>query len=132
METTGTRLGALLVSRRLVSPPELDAGLALQAEIGGLLGQLLVRMGAVAEGDLLDVLTDQLHVPLLKRGDYPDADKVAAFCAELRAPLAWWSDRGAIAWREPGLAGGPDRVVCAALQPLDSALRERLAQAVDG
>jgi len=124
------RLGELLVARRLVSDRDRDAALALQDDVGGLLGQLLVRMGAVAESDLLTVLSDQLDVPVLARPEQPEAAQVAAFFAELRAPLAWWSERGAVAWRVAGRGLGG--VVCAAVQPLDPALRERLAQGAEG
>jgi len=124
------RLGELLVARRLVSDRDRDAALALQVDVGGLMGQLLVRMGAVAESDLLTVVAEQLSVPVLARHEQPDAAEVAAFFAELRAPLAWWSERGAVAWRADG--EGTGGVVCAAVQPLDPALRERLAQGVAG
>ena len=46
------RLGELLVSRGLVSEQELADALAMQALIGGLLGQLLIRIGALSENDL--------------------------------------------------------------------------------
>jgi len=43
----GQRLGELLRSRRLVTDRELADALALQSLAGGLLGQLLIRLGAI-------------------------------------------------------------------------------------
>ena len=48
----GQRLGELLRSRRLVTERELADALAMQALAGGLLGQLLIRMGALSEIEL--------------------------------------------------------------------------------
>jgi general secretion pathway protein E len=124
------RLGDLLRGRNLVSDRELADALALQSLAGGLLGQLLVRTGALAEVDLLAVLADELGLPLLAQGETPSADQVARFLAEIRSPLAWWTQRQAIAWR----AGeGPEAaILCAAVNPLDAALHDRLAQVGGG
>ena len=122
------RLGDLMVSRRLISERDRTAALALQQDVGGLLGHLLIRMGAISEGDLLAVLADQLAIPVLKAEEQPALADIVALFADIRAPLAWWVDHGAVAWR----LGGPDApVLCAAVQPLDSGLRERLGQALD-
>src|SRR5690606_25894665 len=43
------RLGDLLVSRELITPQELDRALAVQAEEGGLLGEILMKLGSVEE-----------------------------------------------------------------------------------
>jgi general secretion pathway protein E len=123
------RIGDLLVSRGLVTERDRAAALTLQQEMGGLLGQLLTRIGAVSEGDLLRALSEQLGIPVLRADERPSASEIAALFAELRAPTAWWIDRGAVAWRIGGALGGA--VVCAATQPLDPALRERLSQGVD-
>ncbi|MEZ4653892.1 MAG: hypothetical protein R3E12_09975 [Candidatus Eisenbacteria bacterium] len=57
------RLGDLLVSRELITPQELDRALETQAEEGGLLGEILVRNGAVDEFQLTEVLADQCDLP---------------------------------------------------------------------
>jgi general secretion pathway protein E len=126
MGTTRRRIGDLLVARGLISERDRAAALTLQQEIGGLLGQLLTRIGALSEGDLLRTLAEQLDIPVLRGEERPAAAEIAALFAEIRAPSAWWIDRGAVAWRTDGT------VICAAVQPLDPALRERLAQAIDG
>src|SRR3569833_1538498 len=101
----GQRLGDLLRSRRLVTDRELADALTLQSLAGGLLGQLLIRLGAISEADLMGVLCQELDLAELTGVVAPSPAQVAALMAELRSPVAWWSQRQAMAWR----AGeGPD------------------------
>jgi len=123
METR--RLGELLKAEGLVSDRDLSSALELQLEIGGRLGALLLRIGAVAEADLLAVLSRQLDVPILPAEARPAAQAVQTFLADA-GPRNWWVDRQAIAWR-----AADGRLFCAALDPLDPLLRERLAQLAD-
>jgi general secretion pathway protein E len=122
------RIGELLRAEGLVSDADLDTALALQAETGGLIGQLLVRIGAVSEARLLDALGRQLDIPVLAEGEIPPPERIAGFLATVGAPVRWWADRQAAAWRPVDGAGGP--VICAAANPLDPVLRDRLGQAV--
>jgi hypothetical protein len=62
METTGMRLGEILVGRGLVSQEEVDAALARQRAEGGRLGNHLVAMGALTVPQLLTVLRDQKDI----------------------------------------------------------------------
>ena len=57
-------LGALLVEEGLLAQPELESALAEQQRLGGLLGQILVRRGAVSGGALARVLARQHGVDL--------------------------------------------------------------------
>lgn len=127
------RLGEVLLERGLVRPADIVNGLTLQAQNGGLLGLNLVRLGALSEVQLLDVLSDQLGMDVLAPEDGPSPEQIAAFLAEIQSPLSWWAEREAIAWRaEPSEGAGPDatgRIICAAVQPLDPLLAERLGQA---
>ena len=63
------KLGALLLSSGLVSQKQLDLGLARQKEIGGRLGEVLVREGIVAEADLMNALASQMHIPVVNLSD---------------------------------------------------------------
>ncbi|HEY1751552.1 MAG TPA: GspE/PulE family protein [Caulobacteraceae bacterium] len=120
------RLGERLQGGGLISERELADALALQSLAGGLLGQLLIRLGALSEADLLAVLSEELGVAVLAADELPTAGQVASLLSEIRSPAAWWLQRQAIAWR----AGeGPDApVYCAGINPLDPALADRLAQ----
>ncbi len=126
------RLGELLVARGLVRPADVANALSLQAQNGGLLGLNLVRLGALSEAQLLDVLSEQLNLPVLAPEHGPSPDRVRAFMDQIGSPLAWWAEREAIVWREEAPADAPSasgRILCAAGQPLDPALAERIAQA---
>ena len=124
------RLGEMLIARELIRPADLANALTLQAQNSGLLGLNLVRLGAVSEAQLLEVLSDQLGLGVLAPEDGPTPDQIAALLEELRSPLSWWTQRDAVAWRDPSPEGG-GRILCAAVQPMDPMLAERLAQGVD-
>ena len=129
------RLGELLVARGLVRVSDVQNALAIQASNGEPIGLNLVRLGALSEVQLLDVLSEQLGLSILHTGEGPSPDYILAFLSEIGSPLDWWASRNAVAWRETGPAGPdgaappPGRILCAALQPLDLALTERIAQA---
>jgi general secretion pathway protein E len=63
-------LGEMLQERGLLSEEDLKNALALQQERKDKLGRILIDLGYVAERDVLDVLSEQLRVPLFK-GEYP-------------------------------------------------------------
>ena len=127
------RLGEILLERGLVRPADIANGLTLQAQNGGLLGLNLVRLGAISEVQLLDVLSEQLGLDILAPEDGPAPEQVAAFLSEIHSPLSWWAEREAIAWRVAPPEGAdpamPGPIFCAAVQPLDPLLAERLGQA---
>jgi general secretion pathway protein E len=123
------RLGEELIARGMIREADLANALALQGQNGGLLGLNLVRLGAVSEAQLLEVLSDLLDLPVLAVEDGPRPDQVAGFLAEIRSPLNWWAEHEAVAWREPTTEeGATGRIVCAAVQPLQPSLSERIAQ----
>lgn len=127
------KLGEALVYRGLIRPADIANALTLQAQNGGLFGLNLVRLGAVSEAQLLDVLSEELGLAILAPEDGPTPEQAAAFLAEIRSPLSWWAEREAVAWRTLPPADAPDgtrgAIYCAAVQPLDPLLTERLAQA---
>ncbi len=55
-----------------LSARDLERALHAQQEMGGLLGQVLIRLGVVSEQELARHLADQLALPLLQASDYPD------------------------------------------------------------
>ena len=129
------RLGELLIDRGLIRPADLTNALTLQAQNGGLLGLNLVRLGAVSEVQLLEVLSGELNLPVLAPEDGPTPQQASDFLSEIRSPLSWWAEREAVAWRQPPPDDAPEgargAILCAAVQPLDPLLGERLAQAVN-
>ena len=67
-----SRLGQRLIAAQKLSPRDLERALVAQKEMGGLLGEVLVRLGLVAEADVATILRDQLDVPLVDSDDYPE------------------------------------------------------------
>ena len=57
------KLGELLVKAKLINDSQLDHALEQQKQTGGRLGEHLVRLGFVAEEDILDCLSQQYGVP---------------------------------------------------------------------
>ena len=63
-------LGELLLDRGIINPSQLDQGLDLQREKGGLIGEILVELGFVKEDDIAQALTAQYGFPYLPLGNY--------------------------------------------------------------
>src|SRR6476661_4920341 len=57
------KLGDLLPKPNLITQEQLEAALKLQREEGGKIGEALVRVGAVSEGDITETLSQQFGVP---------------------------------------------------------------------
>jgi hypothetical protein len=60
------RLGELLVSHGLITSEQLEDALFAQRQFGGRLGTNLVELGLISDGDLANVLSEQLKVPCAK------------------------------------------------------------------
>ena len=63
-------LGELLLDRGIINQSQLDQGLVLQREKGGLIGEILVELGFVKEDDIAQALTAQYGFPYLPLGNY--------------------------------------------------------------
>ena len=64
------QLGELLVERKLITSPQLEQALKLQQQEGGLLGQILVRLGFTTEEAVAQALTAQFGFPYLPLKSY--------------------------------------------------------------
>jgi general secretion pathway protein E len=115
------RLGELLVDRGLLVAADLQRALALQAQLGGRLGQILVRLGAVSEETLVPVLAEQLGMPVLASGEWPQDAAALRVDPALGIAPDWFIDQGVVAWVD---GDGQTRVV--ARDPLDPAVNELL------
>jgi len=121
-------LGELLLDAGLVGPADLERGLALQQKIGGRIGSVLMRIGAVSEDNLLQVLSRQLGLPVMgAEVPVPDEDMVRLTAALAPAGIEWLLDQQVLVW--PG--EGTD-LLCAARDPLLPALRESMQHAFPG
>ena len=128
--TIATPIGEMLKDRGLISDKDLAQALAMQAEVGGLLGQALQRLGAVTEEALLEALADQLDLPVAASHMLPDNMSAFTDAADaLNLPSSWFLALRAVAWFDPPL--GEKSAVRRTLfviagDPLNPGLRERL------
>ncbi|OHE81902.1 MAG: type II secretion system protein [Lysobacterales bacterium GWF1_69_6] len=125
---TPTRLGELLVARSLVSAPDLERALALQPRVRGRLGSVLVRTGALSEDNLLEVLSEQLGLPVAERDlPLPGEDDVRSLMAGTGVGMDWLLDRQVLLWETP------DGVLhCASRDPLAPGLADALRFVLPG
>ena len=65
-------LGERLLAAGKLSQRDLERALLAQGEMGGLLGEVLVRLGLVSETDLLTELSAQLDLEIAAKDAYPD------------------------------------------------------------
>lgn len=60
---------------------DLDKALNLQKELGGGIGQILVQIGAITEGQLAEVLSGELNIPLFK-GEWVEDETLVSYLGE--------------------------------------------------
>ena len=121
-------LGELLVERGIVSTADIHKALAFQEQFGGRIGSILVRLGAVSEETLLPVLSDQLGVPLLAVGEWPEQpDAIRELLADSGYSVEWWLDNGVAAWTAPD-----GQVLAVARDSLDALVNESLGRCLVG
>jgi type IV pilus assembly protein PilB len=78
------QLGEILLERNLITKPQLERGLAVQKEKGGLIGEVLVALGYVQEQDITQALISQYGFPYLPLNSYEiDPDVIKIFPAQL-------------------------------------------------
>jgi len=58
-------IGDILLDRALISEVDLRRAEHMQTEVGGLLSHALLRMGSVAEDDLLIAQSQHLNLPIM-------------------------------------------------------------------
>ena len=115
-------LGEMLVARGAIRPADLERALELQESVGGRLGSLLIRIGALSEDQLLEALSEQLELPLLERDVQAPATLDWVIPNDGDIPLDWMLDQEVLLWE-----GADATVWCAARDPLAPALQETLA-----
>ncbi|HOV97027.1 MAG TPA: ATPase, T2SS/T4P/T4SS family [Thermomonas sp.] len=121
-------LGELLLEANLLGEADLERGLALQEKIGGRIGSVLMRIGAVSEDNLLQVLGRQLGLPLMGAElPLPDEDMLRLTAGQAATGIDWLLDQQVLVWPGEG-----NDLLCAARDPLLPALREAMQHAYPG
>ena len=115
------RLDELLVERNDVQQADIDKALQIQRTVGGRLGPLLVRTGAISEDLLLRRLAEQQGARYLRSTDeLPDSLDVYQFMAESPIKLDWFLDHAVLMWKQD------EALCCIARDILDHSLRATL------
>ena len=118
---SGKRLGELLVERNDVRPADIEKTLQIQKSVGGRLGALLVRTGAISEDLLLQRLAEQQGAAYLRDAEeLPDSLDVYRFMSESPIKLEWFLDNAVLMWSRDG------ELCCIARDVQDHALLETL------
>lgn len=128
-DASAAPIGAILRARGFLSEADLNRGLLVQREIGGLLGQVLQRIGAVTEEALLDCLSDQLGLPVIGAKSLPTDRRFYAVAAErLALSPAWLAAQRVAVWttpREPE-SGAAIEIHILAADPISAHIRETI------
>ncbi len=113
-------LGELLTKKGCVAADEVSKALHIQESVGGLLGLTLIRIGAVSERNLLEVLSEQRDIPLIdNKGELPDKTEIASFIENHDQKVDWYLDQEIVIWNGEG-----DAICILAKNPFAPHLRE--------
>ncbi|MGR8934460.1 MAG: GspE/PulE family protein [Gammaproteobacteria bacterium] len=115
-------LGKLLLDKGLITASDLDKALYVQSQMGGRLGAILIRIGALSEDAILPILSEQLDMPLLNLKDLPgNARQMSEWLNNTGLEIDWWLDQEVLAWE------AREKVIqCVARDPLNNSIREVL------
>jgi general secretion pathway protein E len=116
----------LFRTRGLVTAKDLEEAEIVRRRSGGSLESTLVRLGAVAEAELLGVLADISGLSIATREDLPARQACQQAIERLGIPVPWLVDRQAAPWFETTPDGERLTVLCAAIPDCD--LREACEQ----
>ena len=95
------RLGEMLVARNAVQQSDVDRALQIQPTVGGRLGALLVRTGAISEDALLRTLAEQIGALYLTDAeDLPDTLDMYRFMSASPIKLEWFLDNAVLMWEQ--------------------------------
>lgn len=76
------QLGELLTERGVISKDQLEKALSLQKQEGGLIGQILVKLGFTSEEEIAQALTAQFGFPYLPLKNYEIGKEVIKLIPE--------------------------------------------------
>jgi len=119
-------LGEQLTAAGLIRPDDIQQALQLQTTLGGKIGEILVRIGALSESDLLEMLSRHLELGILSDNDAPSAADVEEAIVSTGAALQWFVDRAVMIWFLDDSEGR--LLCCASRDPLDPSLQDAAEQ----
>ena len=117
-------IGKMLEDEGQISDSDLAKALSFQEQFGGRLGAILVRIGAVAEGEVLKALAQQLGFKIFDRAELPQNPEVyLERLGDTQITPTWWLDSETLIWEaEDGTLN------CVSRDPLEPSLQETVYQ----
>lgn len=115
------KLGEYLVESGKITTRDVERALVARAEMGGLFGQTLVKLGLVSEADVANALSQTLQIPLVATTDYPEEPLIISGLS-----LDFMLSNSVV----PVAADG-DAALFAAVKPQDEFLIKALGLALD-
>jgi len=104
-------LGECLIAKGSIAESDLRKALEIQDSVGGLLGSILIRVGALSEEALLQTLSEQRGQRIVGQDVHlPDFHDLFMAMDELDIVFDWYLDHSLIHWR--GQDDEKDRVIC--------------------
>jgi general secretion pathway protein E len=98
-DLTQLLLGQLLLRLNYIQPRDLEKALVIQQEVGGRLGNILVRAGSISESNLLEALKAQLQYPLIDRDlPVPQESEITAAIEATNLGVDWLQQQRCIIW----------------------------------
>lgn len=100
-------LGQRLLNINAINQSDLRKALDIQKSVGGLLGSILIRVGALSEDVLLQILSEQTGQRVVGEGVHlPDFHDLFTGMDESRIVFDWYLDHSLIHWAEG------EKIVC--------------------
>ena len=94
-------LGELLVSKGAIAASDLQKALDIQSAAGGLLGSILIRVGALSEIVLLEAVAEQRGQRIVGTDVFmPDFSQIFQEMDSAPIDFDWYLDQGTIHWRD--------------------------------
>ena len=116
-------IGSILRERDLITEHDLQQAQHMQGQVGGLLGQSLLRLGAVSEEDLLIAQSDQFSLPIMLASQVSnEPDDYSRAMQTLNLKPRWMRARNCAVWQCSD--GGPVHLI--ARHIYDANIRETL------
>ena len=90
-----------LLERHIITAADIAQAQRLQSEVGGFLGQALLRIGAVSEEDLLKARGSLFEIPIIDASEIShEADDYLRAMTALDLPPRWFKSRECVVWQD--------------------------------
>ena len=115
-------IGDLLLQKKLISSEDLQKAKMFQDKFGGKIGGVLIRIGAISEEKLLQILSKLLHIQILDASDLPtDPDGYMEVIQRSGIEADWWLDQEVLSWE-----GSTGEICFIAKDPVGDSITETL------